>query len=137
VELATPPCKTWICFETSTEASEEVDGLGGHGLKTGRSAIEEEEEEFLFGLYYGVSGEISLINCKKYTFLLLILSIQTSCHSLTFLNVGFQMQYYGLNGSVCPYLRRLGFRGSFGSVCGVLRETCGQMEAGWGWREEG
>jgi hypothetical protein len=36
VGLTTPPCKTWICFETSSEASvveEEV--WGGHGPKTG------------------------------------------------------------------------------------------------------
>jgi len=45
VGLTTPPCKTWICLETSTEASEEEEGWGGHGPKTGRSAIEEEEEE--------------------------------------------------------------------------------------------
>jgi hypothetical protein len=46
--LTTPPCKTWICLETSTEASEsrvEEECWGGHGPKTGRSAIEEEEEE--------------------------------------------------------------------------------------------
>jgi hypothetical protein len=44
--LTNPPYNTWICFETSTEASvveEEI--WGGHGPKTGRSAIEEEEEE--------------------------------------------------------------------------------------------
>jgi hypothetical protein len=29
----------------STEASKEEEGWGGHGPKTGRSAIEEEEEE--------------------------------------------------------------------------------------------
>jgi hypothetical protein len=40
-----PTCKTWTCLETSTEASEEEEGSGGHGPKTGRSAIEEEEEE--------------------------------------------------------------------------------------------
>jgi hypothetical protein len=40
-----PPCKTWICLETSIEASEEEEGWEGHGLKKGRSAIEEEEEE--------------------------------------------------------------------------------------------
>jgi hypothetical protein len=45
VELTTPPCKTWICLETSTEASEEEEGWGGHGPKMGRSAIEEEEEK--------------------------------------------------------------------------------------------
>jgi hypothetical protein len=45
VELTTPPCKTWICLETSTEASEEEEGWGGHGPKTGRSAIEEEEKK--------------------------------------------------------------------------------------------
>jgi hypothetical protein len=45
VGLTTPPCKTWICLETSTEVSEEEDGWGGHGPKIGRSAIEEEEEE--------------------------------------------------------------------------------------------
>jgi hypothetical protein len=26
VGLTTPPCKTWICFETSTEASVKEDG---------------------------------------------------------------------------------------------------------------
>jgi hypothetical protein len=45
VGLTTPPYKTWIYLETSTEASEEEEGCGGHGPKTGRSAIEEEEEE--------------------------------------------------------------------------------------------
>jgi hypothetical protein len=40
-----PNCKTWICLETSTEASEEEEGWGGHGPKTDRSAIEENEEE--------------------------------------------------------------------------------------------
>jgi hypothetical protein len=44
VGLTTPPCKTWICPETSTEASVgKGRRLGGHGPKTGRSAIEEEE----------------------------------------------------------------------------------------------
>jgi hypothetical protein len=33
VGLTTPPCKTWICLETSTEDSEEE----GHGPKTGRA----------------------------------------------------------------------------------------------------
>jgi hypothetical protein len=33
--LTTPPCKTWICLETSTE------GWEGHGPKMGRSATEE------------------------------------------------------------------------------------------------
>jgi hypothetical protein len=45
VGLTTPPCKTWICLETSTEASEEQEGWGDHGPETGRSAIEEEDEE--------------------------------------------------------------------------------------------
>jgi hypothetical protein len=44
VGLTPPPCKTWICLETSNEASEKEESLGGHGPKTGRSAIEEEEE---------------------------------------------------------------------------------------------
>jgi hypothetical protein len=39
--VTTSPCKSWICLETSTEASEEEEGWGGNGLKTGRSAIEE------------------------------------------------------------------------------------------------
>jgi hypothetical protein len=43
VGLTAPPCKTWICLETSTEASEEEEGWGGHGPKKGRSATEEEE----------------------------------------------------------------------------------------------
>jgi hypothetical protein len=38
-----PPCKTWICLETSTEASEEEESWGEHGQKTGRSAVEEED----------------------------------------------------------------------------------------------
>jgi hypothetical protein len=42
----TPPCKTWICFETSTEASEEEEVWGGHGQKTGRIAIEEEDTSY-------------------------------------------------------------------------------------------
>jgi hypothetical protein len=33
--LTTPPCKTWIYLETSTEASEEEEGCRGHGTKTG------------------------------------------------------------------------------------------------------
>jgi hypothetical protein len=41
VGLTTPPCKTWICLETSTEASEEEEGWGGHRPKTGRNATEE------------------------------------------------------------------------------------------------
>jgi hypothetical protein len=45
VELTTPPCKTWICLEPSTEASEEEEGWGDHDPKTGRSATEEEDEE--------------------------------------------------------------------------------------------
>jgi hypothetical protein len=45
VGLTTPLCKTWICLETSTEASEEEEGWGGSGPKTGRSAIEEEDDE--------------------------------------------------------------------------------------------
>jgi hypothetical protein len=45
VGLTTSPYKTWICIETSTEASEEEEGWGGHGPKTGRRAMEEEEEE--------------------------------------------------------------------------------------------
>jgi hypothetical protein len=45
VGLTIPPCKTWICLETSTEASEGEEGWGDHGPKTDRSAIEEEEEE--------------------------------------------------------------------------------------------
>jgi hypothetical protein len=32
VGLTTPSCKTWICLEPSTEASEEEDGWGGHDL---------------------------------------------------------------------------------------------------------
>jgi hypothetical protein len=47
VGLTTPSCKTWICLETSTEASEEEKKVGGgHGPKTGRSATEEEENVF-------------------------------------------------------------------------------------------
>jgi hypothetical protein len=30
--LTTPPCETWICLKTSTEALEEEDSWGGHGL---------------------------------------------------------------------------------------------------------
>jgi hypothetical protein len=45
VGLTTPPCKTWICLETSAEASEDEDGWGDHGPKTGRNAIEEEKED--------------------------------------------------------------------------------------------
>jgi hypothetical protein len=48
VGLTTPPCKTCISFETSTEASEkevEEQGWGGHGPKTSRSAKEEDDEE--------------------------------------------------------------------------------------------
>jgi hypothetical protein len=51
VGLTTPPCKTWICLETSTEAPEEEEGWGGHRLKICRSAIEEEEEEEEVVLY--------------------------------------------------------------------------------------
>jgi hypothetical protein len=40
-----PTCKTWICLETTTEASEDEKGWGDHGPKTDRSAIEENEEE--------------------------------------------------------------------------------------------
>jgi hypothetical protein len=43
VGLTIPLCKTWICLETSIEASEGEEGWGDHGPKTGRSAIEEEE----------------------------------------------------------------------------------------------
>jgi hypothetical protein len=32
VGLTTPPCKTWICLEPSTEASEEEEVWVGHGL---------------------------------------------------------------------------------------------------------
>jgi hypothetical protein len=46
VRLTIPPCKNWICLETSTEASEEEEVWGDHGPKTGRSTIEEEEEEY-------------------------------------------------------------------------------------------
>jgi hypothetical protein len=42
VRLTTPPRKTWICLETSTKASEEEEGWGGHGSKTGQSTIEED-----------------------------------------------------------------------------------------------
>jgi hypothetical protein len=45
--LTIPPCKTWICLETSTEALEEEEGWGGHGPKTGRSATEEEEAGYV------------------------------------------------------------------------------------------
>jgi hypothetical protein len=41
VGLTTPPCKTWIWLKTSTEASEEEEGWGGHGLKMGQSTIEQ------------------------------------------------------------------------------------------------
>jgi hypothetical protein len=44
VGLTTQPCKTWICLQTSTEASEEEEAWGGHVPKMGRRAIEEEEE---------------------------------------------------------------------------------------------
>jgi hypothetical protein len=40
VGLTTAPCKTWVCLETSTEASEEEEGWGSHGPKRGRSGIE-------------------------------------------------------------------------------------------------
>jgi hypothetical protein len=43
--LTIQPCKTWICLETSTEASEEEDGWVCHGPKTGRITVEEEEEK--------------------------------------------------------------------------------------------
>jgi hypothetical protein len=45
VELTTTLCKTLIFLETSTEALDEEGDWGGHGPKTGRSAIEEEEED--------------------------------------------------------------------------------------------
>jgi hypothetical protein len=35
VGLTIPPCKTWICLETSTEASEDEEGWRGHGPKMG------------------------------------------------------------------------------------------------------
>jgi hypothetical protein len=43
VRLTTPPCKTWICLETSTEASEEEEGWWAKTPKTGQSAIEDTE----------------------------------------------------------------------------------------------
>jgi hypothetical protein len=51
VGLTTPPSKTWICLETSTETSEEEGDWRSHVLKTGRSAIEEEEDIILFILF--------------------------------------------------------------------------------------
>jgi hypothetical protein len=39
VGLKTTLCKTLIFLETSTEALDEEGGWGGHGPKTGRSAI--------------------------------------------------------------------------------------------------
>jgi hypothetical protein len=48
VGMTTPTCNTWICFETSNEASERRSGeedWGGHGPKTGRSAIEEDDDD--------------------------------------------------------------------------------------------
>jgi hypothetical protein len=50
VGLTTPPCNTWICLETSTETSEEEESWEGRGLKTGRSAIEEEEDNYMHKL---------------------------------------------------------------------------------------
>jgi hypothetical protein len=47
VGLTTPSCKTWICLETSTEASEKEEDWGDHSPKTGPSAIEEKEENRL------------------------------------------------------------------------------------------
>jgi hypothetical protein len=44
VGLTTAPCKTWICIETLTP-SEEEEGWGGHGPKTGRTAGEGRGEE--------------------------------------------------------------------------------------------
>jgi hypothetical protein len=49
VGLTTASCKTWICLETSTEASEEEEGWGSHGPKMGRSAIEEEDNRYKRG----------------------------------------------------------------------------------------
>jgi hypothetical protein len=45
VGLTTPPCKTWICLETSTEVSEEEEGWERHGQKTDQRAMKEEKEE--------------------------------------------------------------------------------------------
>jgi hypothetical protein len=44
VGLTIPPCKTWICLEPSTEASEDEEGWGHHDPETGGSTIEEEDE---------------------------------------------------------------------------------------------
>jgi hypothetical protein len=45
VGLTTPPSITWICLQTSIEALDEEEGWGDHGQKTGRRAIEKEEED--------------------------------------------------------------------------------------------
>jgi hypothetical protein len=47
VGLTTPPCKTWICLETSTEASEEEEGWEAMARKQAEAPQKKKKKQIL------------------------------------------------------------------------------------------